>query len=447
MCPQPILFVSAGSSGNPPEGGDGPARIAAAPRPNLLKTGSPRTRRRDLRIALYSHDTMGIGHMRRNLLVAQALMQSPSVASCLIVAGAREAAALAMPARVDCLTLPAFKKQRGGGYRSRCLHMHFRELALLRSKTIHAAIEAYAPDVFIVDKVPRGVGGELELTLESLRRRGRTHCVLGLREVLDSTIQVRNEWRDDAGDRAVEKFYDAVWVYGDPAVYDPVREYGFSPEVAGKVRYTGYFDQRRRLEWGGLRPEDPPAGLGLPPGRLVLCMVGGGQDGASLARAFTEAVLGFEMNAVVLTGPFMPPRVRERLRHLAADAPRVRVLEFVAEPSLLLATADRVVSMGGYNTVTEILSFGKRALIVPRTAPRQEQLIRAQRLCELGLVDMLHPHDLTPAAIAAWLASDPGPVPPVRDQIDFNGLTRLPEFLAGLLDDAGGAGSPIAGAE
>jgi predicted glycosyltransferase len=45
--------------------------------------------------------------------------------------------------------------------------------------------------------------------------------------------------------------------------------------------------------------------------------------------------------------------------------------------------------MGGYNTFCEILSFDKPALIIPRTAPRLEQHIRAARAAELGLVAML----------------------------------------------------------
>jgi predicted glycosyltransferase len=45
--------------------------------------------------------------------------------------------------------------------------------------------------------------------------------------------------------------------------------------------------------------------------------------------------------------------------------------------------------MGGYNTFCEVLSMDKRALIVPRIVPRQEQFIRASRAAALGLVSML----------------------------------------------------------
>jgi predicted glycosyltransferase len=58
---------------------------------------------------------------------------------------------------------------------------------------------------------------------------------------------------------------------------------------------------------------------------------------------------------------------------------------------LLIQKAIAVIGMGGYNTFCEILSFDKRALIVPRTVPRAEQYIRALRAAELGLVSMLMP--------------------------------------------------------
>ena len=50
--------------------------------------------------------------------------------------------------------------------------------------------------------------------------------------------------------------------------------------------------------------------------------------------------------------------------------------------------------MGGYNTFCEILSFDKRAVIVPRTQPRMEQFIRAKRAEELGLSSMLTDDDV-----------------------------------------------------
>jgi predicted glycosyltransferase len=59
--------------------------------------------------------------------------------------------------------------------------------------------------------------------------------------------------------------------------------------------------------------------------------------------------------------------------------------------------------MAGYNTVSELLSAGTPALLIPRVTPRQEQLVRARALAEAGRAEMLHPADLSPADVRAKL--------------------------------------------
>jgi predicted glycosyltransferase len=252
--------------------------------------------------------------------------------------------------------------------------------------------------------------------------------------VLDDPATVRREWSEAGNEAAIRDRYDAVWVYGDRAVYDPVAEYGFAPEVAARVRYTGYLDQRRRTRLVDLGGQEVGARLAEWPGRLTLCLVGGGEDGGPLAEAFAQAAFPTDMTGVILTGPFMPPAVRERLSRRAAANPRLRILGFVTDTDLLLDRADRVVTMGGYNSVCEVLSYGKPALIVPRVRPRQEQLIRAERLRDLGLLDLLHPDHLSPRALSQWLSRDLGPAARARDRIDLGGLENLPQLFAELLD-------------
>ena len=386
------------------------------------------------RVAFYSHDTMGLGHMRRNLLLAQALRHPPTRAVVLMIAGAREATLVAAADGVDCVTLPALQKDQDGHYHPRHLGVSLPELVALRARTASAALETFDPDVLIVDNVPRGALRELDPVLETLRARRHTRLVLGLRDVLDDPATLQREWSCAKNQDAVRRYYDAVWVYGDPAVYDTVREYAFDPDIAAKVRYTGYLDRRSRLTRPIPRNGDPVAALGLPPGRLALCLVGGGQDGAELAEAFVNAELPADTNGVVVVGPYMPAEIRQRLSRRAACQPRRRrVVSFMREPTRILQYADDVVSMGGYNTVCEVLSFAKHSLIVPRVRPRREQLIRAERLHALGLVDLIHPGDLSPDALSAWLAQQTRPPRPARERVDLEGLHRVPRLLEALL--------------
>ena len=146
------------------------------------------------------------------------------------------------------------------------------------------------------------------------------------------------------------------------------------------------------------------------------------------------------MTGVVVTGPYMAEKTRQRLHWIAERRPRLELLEFMPETAPLIDRADRVIAMGGYNTMCEVLSFEKHALIVPRVKPKPEQWIRAERMRDLGLVDVLHPDDLSPRAIAKWLARDLGAPPASRGRIDFCGLDRIPGLLAELLE---GFASPV----
>jgi predicted glycosyltransferase len=281
-----------------------------------------------LRIALYSHDTMGLGHMRRNLLIAQTLASADRNITILQIVGAREAGTFTPPPGVDFLILPALHKLPDGGYRARSLDISLETLAALRGSAIRGALEAFAPDILLVDNVPQGAVKELLPALSWLRHHRTTRCVLGPRDVLDDPEVVAHEWKCAGNEEAIREFYDAVWIYGDRAVYDMVREYAFRSDVAARMRYTGYLNQTERLRYSQADSAQMVAELNLPPGRLALCLVGGGQDGAELASAFARAEMPAGTNAVLVTGPFMPAVARRDLQRCADENPCLRVLEF-----------------------------------------------------------------------------------------------------------------------
>ena len=391
-------------------------------------------------MALYSPGMVGLGHMRRHLLIAQALADSPLRPALLMLAEAREAGSFPMPRQVDCVTLPALHKQPDGHCTPRHLELPLREVVALRAEIIRATLRSLDPDVLIVDHLPRGALGELQPALAALRANGRTHCVLGLRDVLESPDTVRQEWRRWRATDAIRDYYDAVWIYGDPAVYDLIRECRLPAEIEEKAVYTGYLDSRRRLESEpSLSPQLAEA-LEVGDRSLTLCLVGGGQDGAPLAEAFLKARLPSDTLGIVITGPFMPSESRQRVHALAAGRSDVKVLDFISEPAPLLARADRVIAMGGYNSVCDVLAFRKRALIVPRGLPRHEQLMRAERLAAVRAFDVLDPGQLEPAALSRWLFN--GAPQTAEPRVDLGGLTRLPRLLEAMIA-RGRASAPL----
>ena len=394
--------------------------------------------RTGLRVVLYSHDTMGVGHMRRNLLIANQITRTIEGASILVIAGAKEANTFAQRAGVDCLTLPAFRKKSNGTYTTRNLGISADDILDVRSKTILAAIQSFKPDLFIVDKVPAGAGGELLPTLDWLTRYGDCQCILGLRDILDCPEFAIQDWNRTHCNTVIRNHFDRIWIYGDREVYDAVKEYQFPNDIAQMISYTGYLNTESRLQNLGQLPYE----IAVP---YVLCTVGGGQDGEILANCFVDAIHQSPRNSVLLTGPYMPKATVNSIRNRAESIPQLKVVEFVDEGDLLIRHASHVVSMGGYNTVSAILSHKKPAIIVPRCEPRKEQLIRADRLAELGLVASLHPDQLNANAIIDWIQNTPSELP-AHQPLNMQGLGCISQFISNEISPKTLNGSPANGA-
>jgi predicted glycosyltransferase len=398
--------------------------------PASASIGGPGTR---ARVVLYSHDTLGYGHLRRNLLIAGALRQCQAQPDILMIAGMREAGAFALPPGVDCVSLPAYAKGSDGDYRPRDLGGGLDTLRALRASTIRAAVEAFAPDLMIVDNVPRGALFELDPTLKALRKSGKTRLVLGLRDIIDEPAQMRRQWLRQRNFEALREFYSDIWIYGDPRLYDTVREYGLGGDLAAMVRYTGYLDQSARLASPAAVPARD-ALLGDDARPYVLCTVGGGRDGIALCKAFAAAPLPLNHRGILVTGAQMSESARRAVHAAAAGRDDLTIVDFVREPIALTAGAAAVVAMGGYNTATEVLSLGRPSLIVPRVRPRAEQLIRAEQLAARGLADMMHPNDLTPAALFHWLTGGARRSGARRSPIDVGGLDRIRDLADTMIE-------------
>lgn len=368
------------------------------------------------RLAFYSHDTMGLGHIRRNMLLTDAVLKAVPQAEVLLINGVRESGNFYLPKGADIITLPSYFKNAEGDYLPRSLGSSVRRLAALRTSTIAAALETFSPDIVIIDNVPNGAMSELRSVLPMLAQK-QIQVVLGLRDIIDEPEAVQRQWSKLNNVTTLRDYFAAIWVYGDPRFYDLTHAYDFGDLIRNKTTFLGYLDAQ-------LRPRKMMPAAEIVPGidrPYSLCVVGGGQDGFQLASNFARAKFPDGTMGVLVTGSMMPAAEREQLKRLTDSRDDLAMVRFVAEPLELLRQAQSVVAMGGYNTTTEILAFHKRALIVPRVSPRQEQWIRASLLAERGLVTCLHPDHMCVAQLNAWLRES-SPPPDPRDQLNFNGL-------------------------
>lgn len=349
-----------------------------------------------MRAVFFCNEHFGLGHLRRSLAIAGALVEIDPHASALVVTGSRAHAAVRRPPRVETLELP--QSPTDGHTRWRPADGHFpgspgmssEDVRALRAERSLAAVRELRPDVAVVDYLPTGRGGELVPTLEWLTGDGDCRTVLGLREIDDAAEALAAEW-DPERVEAVRRHYDLAIVYG--------------PELPGDVRV-------RRLRAASVdvlhvdRVAAPPA-AGPPEGlprEYLLATPGGGIDGyamlATLVAAIAERPL--PVPTVMVAGPMMPAADVARLRGSVAGLD-VRIERSRPDMTTAMAGATAVVAMAGYNTVAELLQTGAPALLIPRTEPRMEQLERARRLGEAGRVALLRPDELTTASLRTAL--------------------------------------------
>ena len=379
----------------------------------------------DARILMYSHDTFGLGHLRRCQTIAHSLVEDYRGLQVLIISGATIAGAFDYRARVDFVKIPSVIKLRNGEYTSMDRHIDLQETLKMRRSIIRHTAETFQPDIFIVDKEPMGLRGEVEDTLAYLKSRGTT-LVLGLREVMDAPHLLEAEWKRNDVMTKIGRFYDSIWVYGPPDFYDPLVGLDVPQQVRAKMDFVGFLQRSVSKDMVSEHKQTED---------YLLITTGGGGDGSDLIHNVIDAYQEdptLTQRALIVLGPYMPVKQRHRLLQKGAKIPYVEVIEFDNRMEELIAGAQGVVGMGGYNTYCEILSFDKPALIVPRVAPREEQLIRARRASELGLIDMLLPDEAAdPKRMAEALKTLPSrPAPSASAaHMQLEGLPHISQIV------------------
>jgi predicted glycosyltransferase len=379
------------------------------------------------KVLLYSHDTFGLGNIRRTLLLAETLATGYPGASLLIVTGSPMIHAFRIPQKVDYIKLPCVTRSDLDLYDPAYLGVRESEVTDIRRGVLERAVLGFAPDLMIVDKRAAGIGGELLGPLRELRRLRRpSKIVLGIRDILDAPQPTRLSLKRAHDMRTIARYYDEVWIYGDRSIFDAVAEYGFPPDVARKTHFCGYLK----------RPTREPIAQDGPP--RVLVTTGGGEDGRELIETYLEGLMALPrsvaLDTTVVFGPQMSAAARARLARTYGGLADVAFLDFDPDLASRYAAADVVVSMAGYNTVCELLSSAHRAVLVPRSKPVGEQLLRARLFAARGLFDIVEPDDLRPGSlIAAVLAAVNRPQ--ARPSIDLDGLPRIQQRVAALLAD------------
>jgi len=389
-------------------------------------------------LLVYSHDTFGLGNIRRMLSICQHLSNSFPDISILFISGSPMIHSFRIPDRLDYIKLPCLRRDEHECLSVKYLKTEINEIMRLRSDLILAAIANFKPSVLLVDKKPYGVKDELRGALRYLKTYlPDTKVVLVLRDILDSPEVTTKLWEKNRYYEAVQSLYDLVFLLGQPEVFNASEEYRFPASVSEKVRFCGY----TRREAGRKSRDMIRKELQLHnEEKLILVTPGGGEDGYHLLETYISALecmpADFHARSLIISGPGMPQPQRKQLYQASAKYPHVMIFEFTDEFMSYLDAADVVISMGGYNTICEILSLRKRAIVVPRVRPVEEQWIRAERMARLGLFKTIHPDRLTPQGLFRILEdelnSENDKYAPFL-KLDLNALPRITQYVSELM--------------
>jgi predicted glycosyltransferase len=395
------------------------------------------------RIMVYSHDAYGLGNISRMLAICKYLLKSIPNLSILLISGSPMLQSFRLPQGLDYIKLPCLNRGQSGEMAVKYLNADVESTLKLRSELILAAAKNYQPDLVLVDKKPSGIQGELKATIKYLKRNLlKTKFVLLLRDILDTPEKTIQEWQKEGYYQIVESIYDRLLVVGMPEIFDLVREYQFNEAIASKVRFCGYIRKDSGLKNRRIIRQE----LGINNNeKLVLVTPGGGEDGYFLIKNYLtglkqqqDSFSQQKIRSLIFCGAEMPHQQQQQIYQQAQKLPGVTVLEFTNDLMSYVNTADAVICMCGYNTITEVLQKGKKAIVIPRIKPGQEQLIRAQAMANVGLIKMIHPDLLNPNLLIDTLFSSLDQVNNFNsiNNLDFAGLPRVADYIAMLLFDS-----------
>jgi predicted glycosyltransferase len=382
--------------------------------------------RHQKRVLLFSFDGgSGIGHLRRLSRIAKAL-QGPF--SCLIVTSHRSPAHWFVPAECEYVHLPAWDSllpEKAAYWAREPFITIGPEAALhLRRGLLQGIVDAFKPDVIIVDHLPLGMRGELKHIIEN------TEC----RKYL-VTRAIQNETEDlarlllagEAYD-SIKRHYDRVFVAIDQRVFDIGAHYQEFDDLRDKLCPVGYIiEPINREAIAGRRHA-----RGLGPGDLwAVASAGGGQHGEETILACCELASAFKSVAFDVV---LGPRSRlspESLSGYVTAAGNLRLHKEVPDMGQFHAAADIVISSGGGQSLMEALQGHARIICVPsRKSEKDDQYVHAASLGRFAAIDVDIDVKQLPAMFAQAVASfRTERVVDRRGEIDVGGTANIKRIM------------------
>ena len=389
------------------------------------------------RVMIYVQHLLGIGHLMRARRLAEALVDARFDVH-LVTGGMPIGGRL--PRGASTIQLPPIRV--GDASFTPLRDGDFTPIAdAYRARRRDLLLDAYArirPDALLFETFPFGRRSLRFELVPLLERVDATHprplVVSSIREILQ--LQQKPEREREMLEWAA-RWFDAVFVHGDPRFARFDDTYSFVDALAIPVHYTGFV-----LDWPASAPAFGSGAeeAGADPGSRdeVVVSAGGGGVGVELLATALAAQPRSRLAHLtwrVLAGPNVRAEGMQRLD--ALRGPKAIVERSRADFASLLRRAFVSISQAGYNTTMDVMTSGARPVVVPFTGSGEtEQRARGERLAKFDLAVVVDDRTLTPQTLAAAVDAASARTFAAWD-FASDGATRTAELLHELLATRG----------
>jgi predicted glycosyltransferase len=370
-----------------------------------------------MRAFLYVQHLLGIGHLKRMALVAQALRGDGWDVA--LASGGAAVPGIPVdvqlpPASAADLSFRTLLDAQGRPVDDEWKRA--RSARLLEAwRRFHDAGPAGALVVELFPFGRRQMRFEIVPLLEDTKRVARRPLVVcSVRDLIQP-----NPAREEEALSLFERYYDRALVHGDARLVGFARTFAPAARLEGRLHYTGYV------------AAEPPAAASSEGANEVVVSAGGGAVGERLLQMALRArplTLLRDARWRLLAGVNAS---EAQLRALFKQAPTGTIIER-SRPDFaqMLANCALSISQAGYNTVAEILQARVRSVLVPFAAQGEsEQTLRAQALVERGAAQMVEEASLTPQRLADAVNRAVRSPPPPADLVALDGARRSAALL------------------
>ena len=369
------------------------------------------------RLLYYCQSLVGIGHLTASLHVIRELLQHADVD--LLYGGHRIDIALEDPGfRYTCLPTLLIDDKTGELY-DPAHQCTIEQLWTLRAH--HIATFLCCPyDAIIVEFFPFGrrrFKNEIHQLFHQVREKsGAVPIFSFVREVLVPEPPEAEQRMV----QSVNEYIHTVFIRGDPNVIRFDETFSLTDQIAHKICYLGYL--------GTALPEHRPPRTGQ-----IIVSQGGGSIGRELLEAAVRtAPLLPAYTFLIVTGSKTTATEFTHLNALVSSA-NVKIVPFLKGFTQHLLASSLSISMGGDNTLTDVISTQTPGLAFPYPG-NSEQALRIHKLADKGFIHPLTSEDLEPEQLRAKILETLNrPYPEVK--IMLNGAFNMSEKVKFILSN------------